>query len=424
MPIGDLLAEISGGNPSSEPRPKTPISTSTAVKRKADDDSHSTTSNKYPKARQQDGSYPASKTTRETKTDTVDRPKPTPASATIKSSSLPHRTSSPSTNSTNGRYQPPVPSVQRTNTSSSNGRLGSGSGSNTSQTKKATNQIASRPKLSAPSLAAASKAPPAKSSPTTPTASDPSKAPKKGSYQEIMERAKKAQASMGKVGMIQHKSIGTAKKEQPAKAEQKPNGVKGKDGKPYLGNSRSSATPARGGARPGMVARDAGRNGTGKDVKASGKARPGSGSEEAPEKKIKKSATATTGYTGTARPRPGAASGKQSASGKGSSSAYKSGGLLAPPRPSRRDRYEDEYDDDMDDFIEYDDDEEPDYRGRGYGGYDSDGSSDMEAGISDIDIEERRAELLGREEDKREQALEEKLKREKEERKRRLGIGR
>ncbi|KAI1482477.1 hypothetical protein K445DRAFT_7639 [Daldinia sp. EC12] len=419
MPIGDLLAEISGGNPSSEPRPKTP--TSTAVKRKADDDSHSTTSNKYPKSRQQDGSYPTSKTTREVKTDTIDRPKPTSASTAAKSSSLPHRTSSPSTN---GRYQPPVPSVQRTSTSSTNGRPGSGPGLSTSQPKKSTDQIVSRPKLSASSLAAASKAPPAKSSPTTPTASDPSKAPKKGSYQEIMERAKKAQASMGKVGMIQHKSIGTAKKEQPAKAEQKPNGIKGKDGKPYLGNSRSSTTLARGGARPGTVARDAGRNGTGKDAKATGKPRPSSASEEAPEKKVKKSATATTGYTGTARPRPGATSGKPSASGKSGSSAYKAGGLLAPPRPSRRDRYEDEYDDDMDDFIEYDDDEEPDYRGGGYGGYDSDGSSDMEAGISDIDIEERRAEILGREEDKREQALEEKLKREKEERKRRLGMGR
>ncbi|KAI0846895.1 hypothetical protein F5Y00DRAFT_242775 [Daldinia vernicosa] len=419
MPIGDLLAEISGGNPSSEPRPKTPIST--AVKRKADDDSHSTTSNKYPKSRQQDGTYSTSKTTRDVKTDPVDRPKPTTASSSVKSSSLPHRTSSPSIN---GRYQPPVPSVQRTGVSSSNGRPGSGSVSNISQPKKSTDQIASRPKLSASSLAAASKAPPAKSSPTTPTASDPSKAPKKGSYQEIMERAKKAQASMGKVGMIQHKSIGTSKKEQPAKAEQKPNGAKGRDGKPYLGNSRSSTAPPRGGARPGTAVRDAGRNGAGNDAKASGKSRPGSAGGETLEKKIKKSATATTGYTGTARPRPGAASEKPSASRKGSSSAYRTGGLLAPPRPSRRDDYADEYDEDLDDFIEYDEEDTPGYRGERYNGYDSDGSSDMEAGLSDIDVEERRAELLGREEDKREQALEEKLKREKEERKRRLGIAR
>ncbi|KAI8958772.1 hypothetical protein F5Y11DRAFT_335132 [Daldinia sp. FL1419] len=419
MKIGDLLAEISGGNPSSEPRPKTP--TSTSIKRKADDDSHSTTSNKYPKARQQDGTYPASKITRDVKTEPVERPRPIPASATTKSSSsLPHRTSLPSTN---GRYQPPVPSVQRTNTSSSNGRPGSGSTSNTSQPKKSGDLLTSRPKLSSSSLAAASRAPPAKSSPTTPTASDPSKAPKKGSYQEIMERAKKAQASMGKVGVIQHKSIGTAKKEQPAKAEQKPTGAKGKDGKPYLGNSRSSTAPARGGTKPGTAVRDVGRNGAGKEAKVTGKSRPGSTGGEALEKKVKKSATATTGYTGTARPRPGAASNKASSSGKGGP-GYKSGGLLAPPRPSRRDQYEDEYDDDMDDFIEYDDDEEPDYRGGRYGGYDSDASSDMEAGISDIDVEERRAELLGREEDKREQALEEKLKREKEERKRRLGLGR
>ena len=87
---------------------------------------------------------------------------------------------------------------------------------------------------------------------------------------------------------------------------------------------------------------------------------------------------------------------------------------------SRRSKYEDEYDEDMDDFIDYDDEE--DDVGPRYD-YDSEGSSDMEAGLSDIDTEERRAELYAREEDRREQALEEKLKREKEERKRRLAQG-
>ncbi|KAI1137925.1 hypothetical protein F5Y05DRAFT_65946 [Hypoxylon sp. FL0543] len=411
MPIGDLLAEISGGNPSSASTPKTPTSSASSLKRKAEDDSQSATSVKLAKSRQQDGSYSATKITRDVKGDTTDRTK-TATSASTNPSSLPHRTNSPATN---GRYEPPVPNGQRT-TTSSNGRSTGGSQSNTSQPKQPTT-TAPRPKLSASSLASASKAPPAKSSPTTPTSSDPAKAPKKGSYQEIMERAKKAQATMGKVGMIQHKSIGDSKKERSTKAEQKPSVVKGKDAKPYLGNGRPSTAPSRDGSRVAMAVRSASRNGAGKDTKGNGKGRPSSSGGEAPEKKIKKSATATTGYTGTARPRPGAASGKPSASSRNS----RPGGLLAPPRPSRRDRYEDEYDDELDDFIEYDDEEEPDPQGYGY---DSEGSSDMEAGLSDIDVEERRAEILARKEDKREQELEEKLKREKEERKRRLAQGR
>ncbi|OTA91304.1 hypothetical protein M434DRAFT_397325 [Hypoxylon sp. CO27-5] len=410
MPIGDLLAEISGGNPSTAPAPKTPSSSS--LKRKTEDDSQSATSVKLAKSRQQDGSISATKITRDVKGDTIDRTKTTISTST-RPSSLPHRTNSPATN---GRYEPPVPNGQRTTTSFSNGRPTIGSQSNTSQSRQFTN-APPKPKLSASSLAAASKAPPAKSSPTTPTTSDPSKAPKKGSYQEIMERAKKAQATMGKVGMIQHKPIGDSKKERSTKTEQRPSVVKGRDGKPYLGNGRPSTAPPRDGSRVAMAVRSASRNGAAKDVKGNGKSRPNSSGGEAPEKKVKKSATATTGYTGTARPRPGAATRKPSSSSRNA----RPGGLLAPPRPSRKDRYDDEYDDDMDDFIEYDDDEEPDPRGYGY---DSDASSDMEAGLSDIDIEERRAEILARQEDKREQELEEKLKREKEERKRRLTQGR
>ncbi|KAI1776735.1 hypothetical protein F4818DRAFT_411728 [Hypoxylon cercidicola] len=407
MPIGDLLAEISGANPSPAAQK---ASTSSSLKRKAEDDSQNTPSAKLAKSRQQDGPYSASKVIRDVKAEGIDRPKSTPP-VSIKPSSLPQRTNSPSTN---GRYQPPVPNGQRAVTST--GRPLSGPPSNMSLSKQSSN-TAQRPRLNPGSLSAASKAPPARPSPTTPTNSDPSKAPKKGSYQEIMERAKKAQATMGKVGMIQHKAMESSKKERPLKGEQKSSAAKGKDVKSYIGNGRPSATSSREPARLGMVAmvsRGGSRVDAAKDVKPGGKQRPGG---EVLEKKVKKSATATTGYTGTARPRPGAAPGKSSS--KKESSSFKSRGLLAPPRPSRKDRYEDEYDDDMDDFIDYDDDED-DPRGTGYG-YASDASSDMEAGLSDIDVEERRAEMMAREEDKREQALEEKHRREKEERKRRLG---
>jgi hypothetical protein len=141
------------------------------------------------------------------------------------------------------------------------------------------------------------------------------------------------------------------------------------------------------------------------------------------EKKVKKAALATTGYTGTARPPPGA-----SAPAKGG--AVRRSGLEPQSRersrygaPSRgsRNRY-DEEDDDLDDFIEYDDEEdEPGYGNRyGYGYGSEEDESDMEAGLSDIETEEQQAARLARREDQEQEELEKRLKREKEERKRRL----
>lgn len=137
---------------------------------------------------------------------------------------------------------------------------------------------------------------------------------------------------------------------------------------------------------------------------------------------MKKAAIATTGYTGTARPRPGAASSKSNGTSSKPSSASRArpqdrrlyGGALSASR-----RQHEGEDDDMDDFIEYDD-EEPAYGyGRG-GGYESPEESDMEAGLSDIDQEERRAEYHARREDQEQEALEKRLRREKEEKRRRL----
>ena len=239
-----------------------------------------------------------------------------------------------------------------------------------------------------------------------------------------MARAAKAQEVMGKVGMIQHKSTDKAsvkKERESAKPEQKPgvgSGAKGKTGTPYTGTSRPSGAPGRGNGAVGSSARSVSKVGGTKDGKPGMKSKSASTANNVVEKKVKKSATATTGYAGTARPAPGAAA-KKGPSSRGDQRPGR-GGLLEPPRMSRRSKYEDEYDEDMDDFIDYDDGE--DDVGPRYD-YDSEGSSDMEAGLSDIDTEERRAELYAREEDRREQALEEKLKREKEERKRRLAQG-
>ncbi|KAI1815470.1 hypothetical protein GGS20DRAFT_543236 [Poronia punctata] len=388
MPIGDLLAEITGGQPASAPSAKP--TTSIPLKRKADS-SNDSLSTRVAKSRPTDGLVKASIS----------------GNSSINPTNLPHRTSSPSTNgqrpaaTSNVKCAiPPRPPQQKRPLETSSRQ---------------------RPNPPAPP---APKVLPPKPSPTTPTTptTDPSRVPKRGSFKEIMARGAKAQETMGKVGMIQHKPIdkATAKKEREiTKPEQKPGPALGAKGKPgsYTGSSRPSTAPGRENGRTGTLARDVPKSGASKDARTVSKlSKSRSGSvDEAGEKKVKKAATATTGYAGTARPRPGAVLEKKPSK---SGERPRHGGLLEPPRLSRR-RHEDEYDDELDDFIDYDEEEEEEMGGRPRY-YDSDGSSDMEAGLSDIDTEERRAELAAREEDRREQALEEKLRREKEERRRRL----
>ncbi|KAI0197615.1 hypothetical protein F4808DRAFT_438709 [Astrocystis sublimbata] len=429
MPIGDLLAEISGG-PGSAPSPKpTASSASAGIKRKADDGSNGVTSTKLTKARQPDGSYSSSKVTRDgegrvvERSYSVSRPvkpvaPPSRASTMSSSTTLPHRTSSPAIN---GRRESPASTSQRV-ASASNGKIPPTSTS-TTQSKRSS-EVVSRPKLSQSALANA-RAAPARRSPTTPTTSNPSQAPKKGSFKDIMARAAKAQEVMGQVGKIQHKSTDKApvkKEREVTKPGQKLGmglAAKGKAApSSYTGTGRAATNPGRDNGPPGATPRLPSKNGSARDVKAAGKSKPASAVNEVAEKKVKKAAVATTGYAGTARSRPGTTAGNGPSRGD-QRPRHGAGGLLGPPRTSRRSKYEDDYDEELDDFIEYDDDE--DDAGPRY--YDSDGSSDMEAGMDDIDGEERRAERAALEEDRREQALEAKLKREKEERKRRWAQG-
>lgn len=247
--------------------------------------------------------------------------------------------------------------------------------------------------------------------------SGPKPEPKKRSFAEIMARAKAAQEAMAngnRPGTIQHKTIekGMTKRER---AEVK------------AVEARQAAKLARqGGARPGASALSSrstnGVNGSAKTP--NGKTTNGPGRKGAPvvEKKVKKAALATTGYTGTARPRPGTSSTKTNGlpakSGADARERPRYGGALS----SSRRRYEDE-DDDLDDFIEYDDEEEePGLGAPRRGGYDSmeEDESDMEAGLTDVEEEERRAAMIARREDMEQEALEKRLKREKEEKRRRL----
>jgi hypothetical protein len=122
-----------------------------------------------------------------------------------------------------------------------------------------------------------------------------------------------------------------------------------------------------------------------------------------PEKKVKKAALATTGYAGTARPKAGdmARSGSNSASSRHPDRYYEREGS-----GYRGSRY-------ADDDEEEDDEEEG-------SGCESDVSSDMEAAAFEVDDEEALAERIARREDAEALAEENRLKREKAEKKKRL----
>ena len=213
---------------------------------------------------------------------------------------------------------------------------------------------------------------------------------------------------MGQVGRIQHKKVekGAVKRDR-ADDRAEGRGPKGRPAHRPAGHKSTQVNGRGDRAGPGDS-----RAALKTQSKMAPNQKPSAAKpiEDAAGGKVKKAAQATTGYTGTARPRPGAAAKKRD--------APRGGALLNAPAPrsgsSKRRGYEDEYDEDMDDFIDYDDEEEEGPRF----GYASDGSSDMEAGLDELDVEERRAEYIGRREDVEEDRLEKSLKVAKEERKR------
>ncbi|CAM1503035.1 Fc.00g078110.m01.CDS01 [Cosmosporella sp. VM-42] len=375
MPIGDLLAQISGGDaPASTPRP-TISRANTLPKRRADDDL----------------SNNVSKTPRTTLSSTV-APRP--------SESLPQpRYTGTSTPSARPAALPSRP-LDRP---SSSQRPVNGSNAKPSV-------LSSKPMNGANRV----KKPSAPGRPSPGPSNVSRVAPKKGSFAEILARGQRAQQVMGQVGRIQHKKVekGAVKKETPeprvdprhTKKKQPPQSGYAGTGKPVP----RTGTSANGHARDG-------RNGKGAPPAKGGQGaktdRARAAAEEEREKKFKKAAAATTGYTGTARPKPGGAVKQRD--------APRGGALLntRAPRPtSSKSRFNDDYDEELDDFIDYDDEEEE--QGGPRYDYASDESSDMEAGLEDIDTEERRAEIIARREDIAEEQLEKNLKARKEARKR------
>ncbi|KAG8414830.1 hypothetical protein J3459_009634 [Metarhizium acridum] len=353
MPIGDLLAQISGGKSTAASGPGLKRTDSIPSKRKPDDDLRG------------------------------DGPK---ASRLAASSGGVGQTS---------RSSGDRPNLQQPYT-------GSARPGNTPASKVAS----SAPKSTKPGLPSR----PAPSPAPSPAAAAPKAPPKKGSFAEILARGQRAQATMGQVGKIQHKKVekGAIKKardEPPPATSSKGRNVGG-----YVGTSKPGQRNGVNGHKqpPGRPIDN--RPGAGARVPAArGKAAAAAAAAEEATKKVKKAAQATTGYTGTARPKPGNPVGKKD--------VPRGGALLNAPRhsTSKNSRYEDDYDEELDDFIEYDDEE--DEGGPRYG-YDSEGSSDMEAGLDELDKEERRAEFIGRREDQEEERLEKSLKAAKEDRKR------
>lgn len=390
--IGDLLAEITGEKSAPSPSATTSrTATTTGVKRKAESDSAS------------DGI--ASKTVKQSHLGSRDP-------ATRKPSPLPTRpvaVAKPAISSTNGQRlgtstSTLIPANKPYTGTATIGRIvRKPEPLAAAASKRATNESSVRAGMKSVTLNPM-KVGPTKPSPTTPTSTVPSKAPKKGSFAEIMARGAKAQQIAPKAGTIQHKAIGQTVISKKEREEQK---SKWKHGK-ATGEGKSSSVPPRDRSVPGA------RNGLTKD------GRPGSAGNAAPEKKIKKAAMASTGYTGTARPSAKKPSDSKTAK-PASAHGRPAGGLLAMPRTGRGDRYNNE-DSDMDDFID-DDEDEDEVAPRGYRYADEyDSESDMEANADDIYAEEQRALRQAREDDAKEEALLEKLKREKEAKKRRGGF--
>ena len=253
-----------------------------------------------------------------------------------------------------------------------------------SRTTSSTNPPArlSKPPITLSSSSAAmpyrgtSRPDPASATPTTP-AGDALKAPKKGSYAEIMARAK-ANQSKPPVGTISHKPkeqiAPSYKKELKLKKKalkDKKLGIKN-DSRPGSSGSLSSS-PA-----PGPVA----------------------------NKKI-----AAPAYKGTAKPKPQLPQPTYKGTMKPASStgAKPSSARERDANPLRKTRYDEYAATDEDDLDDIEEDE-----------YGSDGSDDMEAGFTDVEEEETAATKAARKEDEEEARLEAKLKKEKEERRKKL----
>ncbi|KAL1839851.1 hypothetical protein VTJ49DRAFT_1082 [Mycothermus thermophilus] len=401
MAILDLLASITGEKPSPSPTAPASRPTPSLGKRKAEDDLRPAAS-KAPRGGE--GVTKASPSSNGNSLKPAPRPTDRPADRPSGNVTKPSSTAASNVNDKKPPVSKPVLDKRKPDE------------------KPAPTVVRSRP--TGTTASSGDKTSLAKPNPSRPSPTE-SGPPKKRSFAEIMARAKANSERREALVKIQHKTVEKTltpkeRKElaleeaKKAKLEAKKNAATARVG--GTSSSIRDAAKARDGAKP-LTARAGG---------ASGSSTAKKGPEPPAEpKKLKKAALATTGYTGTARPRatPPSASkpGAPSRSG-GDARARERPPRYGGPLSRRPKRYEEEEDDDLDDFIV--DDEEEEEAGYGvakrYEYYSDEDDSDMEAGISDIEEEETRAERQARLEDMEQEALERRLKAEKEERKRRL----
>ena len=251
-----------------------------------------------------------------------------------------------------------------------------------SRTTPSTTSLArpSKPPISVSSSSAAmpyrgtSRPDPASATPTTPTA-DALKAPKKGSYAEIMARAK-ANQSKRPVGTISHKP-----KDQIAPSYKKELKLMKKAIKDKKLGFKDSSRPGSSGSLSSSPA-------------------PGPVSH----KKI-----AASAYKGTAKPKPQLPQPTYKGTMKPASSNAKPATASDRDSNHRKPQYDEYAATDEDDLDDIEEDE-----------HGSDGSDDMEAGFTDVEQEETLATKAARKEDEEEARLEAKLKKDKEERRKKL----
>ncbi|PWY73704.1 hypothetical protein BO70DRAFT_381651 [Aspergillus heteromorphus CBS 117.55] len=239
---------------------------------------------------------------------------------------------------------------------------------------------ATKPRSNVPSRPTATTA--IKSRSSTPQKAPPmssSKAPPKGSYADIIARAKAAQEKAPTtVGMFKHQA---APKEKISKVERKKRAIE----------AQTKEKDARSGKKPGTAP------GATANVR-SGDSKP-----------AKKRDPEVPSYKGTARPTP--SSGQSEYRGTSGLPARKNpGDRHAQSRANRRSR--------MDEYLGTDEEDEGEYADD-YDDYYSE-SSDMEAGLDAMEREEADALAVARREDEEEWKAEEKAKQEKMERRKRL----
>lgn len=213
----------------------------------------------------------------------------------------------------------------------------------------------------------------------------PAKPPAKGSYAALMAKAKESQSTKGpsSIGVIKHQATEKEKVKTSKLAERKRQDQEKDKGRSPATTQQPKAAAANGKIDPRRRSASPVKKGDGPKVaKAPKPPLHGPRKETAPA------------YKGTIGQAP-----------KKSREEFRAKGR------HRNDEYLDT--DEDEDEAQYGYDDEPDE-------YYSDASSDMEGGFDDLEQEERRALQAAKDDDAKELALENKLKREKEERKRKL----